>query len=716
MTMNKFNKISIFIVCTLFFINGNSQNVNKNDLLIPYYKNNKWGLSNIKKTVKIEPKFGELFYIPPYFLVDKNEKQDILDSNGKSISSDYLYVQAIGKDSYLFFKKAPTHIASNVSAYYNFAQYTTSYYLYKLENNKLTKLTEGTTDAFFKLSPYLNRKTSNLYVITQDDLMGIYDISKQKYLIDPKYKNIHIPEGNHIIAYNDSNNMEIKHINGSLLPKNKSYINKNIAQILDNGYYIVTPENESPKKYGNYKRDLQTPDGKTVIEGGLNMKVLTDIDMIQCQIESTIKGNEQLYNYYDLQGNLLLSEIREYKMSSPNLMAVFGKGYDNLVGLYNYKSRKMVWENDFPKTSKVKFYVNYDFGVTQIEVDTTFHYIDDKGKSLMNISGYRRYNSQYKKAKTLKITPQYNPEDPYKYKYLTALRDSEDKPFAIYDENYKKVENMQEFLGNSRTETYAFKEYDKWKLADFDGLVLPEQYDSITFTKTDYNFRLYKNGKSQIYLKKLKKLLPAYDYDDAIGYEHHNYYLGIKYLENLKRGQDYRFYKYLKCQVDLIDDKGNVIYSFVNTPEIGIKYALTKTNQIIEYPEDNKYFHFRVHDTKSKKIKNIKERILRFESYKDMPVLAVLGSDNIVDDKLRGLWNINKHEWIRNLSKESKTYQSHEIDFNNKKETLKTLSITEVTDNPDYWKNRSALFFEEPPQRFYNIIGYISIDGTFYAE
>jgi len=47
--MNKFNKISIFIVCFLFFINGNSQNVNKNDLLIPYYKNNKGEFKSVNQ-------------------------------------------------------------------------------------------------------------------------------------------------------------------------------------------------------------------------------------------------------------------------------------------------------------------------------------------------------------------------------------------------------------------------------------------------------------------------------------------------------------------------------------------------------------------------------------------------------------------------------------------------------------------------------------------
>lgn len=709
-------KTLIFSILFLCFFIGNAQKTNT-DLLVPYYKNSKWGLCDIKKKVKVEPEFDELFYISPYFIAVKNGQQKILDNNGKSISSDdYLYAGAIDKNSYLFFKQAPIHSVSNISAYHNFAKYTTSYYLYKLQNNKLIKLTEGTTDALIKLSPYLDTKKSHgLYVITENELMGIFDIVKQQYLVEPKYKHIHIPKGNYIIAYNDFNDLEIKHLNGSSLPKNESYMDKNITEILDNGYYIASPEGQSSKGYGNYKWDLRTPEGKTAIENGLNMWVLKDIGMIRCQIESTLQSHEQLYNYYDFQGNLLLSEIREYKISSPNLMGIFGKGYDNLIGLYNYKTRKMVWKNDFPETPKVKLISNYDFGFSQIEVDTTFYYFDDKGNNLMRTGGYNRYYNRYKTAKTIKVSAPYNPEDPFKYKYFTALRKkSEKKPFVIYDENYQKVESMQDFLGNSNQNIYAFKENNKWKLANFNGLVLTEQYDSITFTKTEYNFRLYKDGKSQIYLKKAKKLVPAYNYDDAIGYEHHNYYLGIKYLEDLKHWQDYRFYDQLKCKIDLIDEKGNVVYSFINNPEIGLKYALTKTNQIIEYPEDNKYFYFRIHNTKTKEIKDIKERFLGFENYKDMPLAAVLASDNVREDGVRGLWNINKMKWIRPLTKESKTYQSQEVEFYNQKDTLKTLALIEVTDNPEYYKKSSV--FSNEPQRFYTIIGYININGTFYAD
>lgn len=714
--MRFLNKYILLFLLLIFAVSGNAQN-SDNNLLIPYLKNDKWGLCDAKKSVKIKPQFDELFSINPYFLAIKNEQQEILDSKGKTIASDYLFATTIDKDSYLFFKQAPVHSVSDISVYCNFTRYTTSYYLYKLQNNKLTKLTEGTIDAMVKLLPHLNKKNApSFYVITENGLMGIYDIVKQQFLIEPKYKHIHIPEGNYIIAYNDFNDLEIKHYNGSSLPKNKSYMNKNIIEILDNGYYVVIPEGENVKKHANYKRDLRTPEGKTVIENGLNMRVLKGIDMIQCQIESTLKGNERLSNYYDFQGNLLLSEIREYKMSSPNLLGIFGKGYDNLIGLYNYKTQKMVWKNDFPETPKVKLVHHSDFGFSEIEVDTTFYYFDDKGNNLVKTGGYNRYYNRYKKAKTIKILPSYRDfENPYKYKYFTAIRSSEKQPFVIYDENYRKMENMQDFLGNFDSKIYAFKEHDKWKLGNFDGLVLPEQYDSITFTKTDHNFRLYKNGTSQIYLKKAKKLIPAYDYDDAIGYEHHDYYLGIKYLENLKRGQDHRFYKYLKCRVDLIDNNGNVVYSFTNNPEIGIKYTLTKTNQIIEYPDDNKYFYFRIHDTKTKEVINTKERFLRFESYKDMPVVAVLANDNVRDDGKKGLWNINKQEWIIPLSTESKSYQSNEMDFHNQNDTLKTLALTEITDNPEYYKNRS-IFSSPEPQRFYTIIGYIGIDGTFYAD
>lgn len=683
-------------------------------VLVPYLKNNEWGLSNLDKKIVVTPKYNEITYINPYFLARKDSLIKVLNSEGKLIGSDFIFLTTIQpKNIYLFIKEAPIHNKSNTSGDYHLARYATSFYLYKLKNNKFSQLTNGTSDALLIENINTNRKTANLFFVTANNLTGVYDVQNEKYLINPKYKNFHIPEGNFIIAYNNENDLEVRNKNGSLLSQNTNYVNKNITKILDNGYYVTVPNGEDPKTSINYKRNLLTPEGKIVIKEGLNMRVLEVIDMIQCQIESTIKEHEKLYNYYDLQGNLLLSEIKEYQISSPNLLGIYGKGYNNLIGLYNYKTREMVWKNDFKENSKVKLEHHYDFGFSELDVDTTFYYFDDKGNNLMKVGGYNRHYNRYKKAKTIKITPPYNPEDPFKYRYLTALRNSEEKPFEIYNEKYQKVDNIQDFLGNSSTETYAFKENNKWKLGNFDGLVFKEQYDSITFTKTDFNFRLYKNGKSQIYLKKAKKLIPAFDYDEAIGYEHYNYYLGIKYLEKLKHWQDYRNYDQLKCKIDLIDSKGNIIYTFINTPEIGLKYALTKTNQIIEYPEDNKYFHFRIHNTKTKEIKDIKERILYLENYKDMPVVAILASDNIVDDNTRGLWNINKNEWLRTLTKESITYQSQEVEFTNNKEIVETLALIEIKDNPNY---KQDFFFAEEPRRIRKIIGYISIDGTFFAE
>ncbi|MBA5791812.1 hypothetical protein H1R17_11355 [Flavobacterium sp. xlx-214] len=686
----------------------------KTDILVPYFKNNKWGLVTDSKTVKIPPKYDALIYIHPYYLAQKDSITDILDINGKSIGKNYLYVGEIKKDkSYLFIENASIHAQSNIYGENSINQYDSSFYLYKLENNQFTKLTDATSDALLANIRNGRLITPNFFFVTKNGLSGVYDIVKERYLIEPKYKNFHVPKGNYIIAYNDEKNIVIKHQNGTTLAKNASYLNKNIIEILDNGYCIITPEDQNPKKTVHHKLDLVSPEGKTVIKNGLNMRVLTDIGMIICQNETTLKEYERLYNYYDLKGNLLLTDVSEHKMSSPNLLGIFGKEYDKLNGLYNYKTRKMVWENSFTEKEKVRLVHHFDFGFSQIEVDTTFFFINDQGTNVMSIGGYNRSYNLYNRAKTIKISPPYNPEDPFKYKYLTALRTSEKKPFVIYDENYKKAENIQEFLGNSDQNIYAFKEFDKWKLADFDGLVLSDKYDSITYTKTDHNFRLYKNGQSQIYLRKAKKLIPVFDYDDAIGYEHHNYYLGIKYLEKLKRGDDYRSYKYLKCQVDLIDTKGNIIYSFNNDPDISISYALTATNQIVEYPEDNKYFHFRIHNTKTKEIKTMKERILSFENYKDMPVLVNLASDNIVDDHKRGLWNINKYEWIRTLTKENISYQSQEIDFYNEKERLNTLSLIEVKDNPDY---KPDIFLREKSRRINTIIGYINIDGTFYTE
>lgn len=706
------NKYILLFLLLIFAVSGNAQN-SDNNLLIPYLKNDKWGLSFKDKSIKITPQYDVIAIIHPYFLAQKEEELFVLNSEGTVLSSDFYYIGEIDQEqSYLFFKLHNNTDSLSVSG--KFIQYNSSFHLYKLENNHFTLLIDLPSNAVVNKTPSIGRKVlPNLYIITKNGLHGVYDVKNENVLVEPKYKHLHIPEGNYIIAYNDAEDMEIRHINGSTLPKNKAYINHDISEILDNGYFITTSEGEVPKKYANYKRDLRTPEGKTVIGNGY-IEVLKNIGMIRCQVESTLKGNERLSNYYDFQGNLLLSEIREYKKSSPNLLGIFGKGYDNLIGLYNYKTRKMVWKNDFPETPKVKLVHHSDFGFSEIEVDTTFYYFDDKGNNLMKTGGYNRYYNRYKKAKTIKILPSYRDfENPYKYKYFTAIRSSEKQPFVIYDENYRKMENMQDFLGNFDSKIYAFKEYDKWKLGNFDGLVLPEQYDSITFTKTDRNFRLYKNGTSQIYLKKAKKLIPAYDYDDAIGYEHHDYYLGIKYLENLKRGQDHRFYKYLKCRVDLIDDNGNVVYSFTNNPEIGLKYTLTKTNQIIEYPDDNKYFYFRIHDTKTKEVINMKERFLRFENYKDMPVVAILASDNVRDDGKKGLWNINKQEWIIPLSTESKSYQSNEMEFHNQSDTLETIALTEITDNPEYYKSG---FFSNEPQRFYTIIGYIGIDGTFYAD
>ncbi|HLW62502.1 MAG TPA: hypothetical protein VKY33_03795, partial [Flavobacterium sp.] len=115
----------------------------------------------------------------------------------------------------------------------------------------------------------------------------------------------------------------------------------------------------------------------------------------------------------------------------------------------------------------------------------------------------------------------------------------------------------------------------------------------------------------------------------------------------------------------------------------------------------------------TKEVINMKERFLRFENYKDMPVVAILASDNVRDDGKKGLWNINKQEWLIPLSTESKSYQSNEVDFHNQNDTLKTLALTEITDNPEYYKSS---FFSNEPQRFYTIIGYIGIDGTFYAD
>ncbi|WP_430612589.1 hypothetical protein [Flavobacterium sp. JP2137] len=707
--MKHFLSAAILGLFLLVSFSAFSQKSKQSSVLIPYNQDGKWGLSRTDKSFVIAPQYDELTYHAPYFFARKGEQRDILSADGAVIGSFDLLIGAIDENRFLIFKEAATPVPSDIfSNRRTFQQYETSFLLYKLENDQLTLLSEASNDAYLLMPAADKTKIPQLYVLTKNGLSGVYDVAAERFLIEPAYKHLHFPLGNVIIAFNEADDMVVKHRDGTTLPTSIWYAKRELMEVLDNGYFTTVVAGADPAKVPtyNYKLDFRTPDGTIKIKEGNDLKVKPEIDMLVC--ETIDSDGNHLNNLYDLEGNLLLADVLEYDNYYPNLLHVYGAGYENFLGLYNYKKRKMVWKNDFPKTAKVKIETRY--GIPKIAVDTTTYFIDDQGRTLMRIGQHSSYFARVLELmKTIKVYRNSSAQAPYKEKKYTAFRDSKEQPFAIYDENYRKVTTMDEYLSNIDGEIIAFRKGNNWGLSDVDQNLVPVQYDSITYSNVYYNFRLYKDGKAQLYLKDAKKILPAEGYDDGIAYRDHNFFLGIKYERNAGFDLNPISYKYLKCQVDLLDDKGKVLYSFKKTSDLKIDFALTASNQIIAFSEDNQYTHFFIHDTQTKKITEVSDRFAGFERLNGRPVIATFYTD-----KGQEVWNINTWERIKTLNESRGLYKSKSVLFQNGAVQLPALALIEVVErpNPEYERN----FFANQRTRTETVIGYMSVNGTFYGN
>lgn|GEM_PF-2498208 len=733
-----FSLLTLF-ACLFLFSNRLSAQ-EKSDVLIPYLKNGKWGLCTKDKAIKVIPIYDNVNLEAPYFFAVKNNAIKALDLQGRVIDSFQQFLR-LGKDSFLCFSFSGNYDSSAIFTNNpNLMQFDTSFNVRLLHDNKSIRFVDGTVDALItvkSISP-INQSESDFLFVNHNGKTGLYDIRENYFAILPKYTKYHVINDNIVIAQDENGQMETWDLTVGKLKNNSNYLDENVTEIWSNGNYVRAASGQGEKSWSSiqFKWDLLAPSGKVLLSACQSLNANAETGIISCI--DTLNSSFTPYSLYDFNGKLLLKGVRKFDYDFKNLLSIYGPGYEQFIGLYNFKLHKFVWENNYPASVKVKLF--RDMPLPRIEVDTMTYFIDDQGNKLLTLGNYNRY---YAKAfQLMKNVNIYKPKmgnQTFKEQKYTAIRPNINVPFSIYDENYRKIEKMDDFLGNDNQVLYAFKKNKKWGLANWDSVIIQPIYDSIRITKSYRNFLMTKDNRRYIYLSKVKKLLPADGYDDAIGYSGHNCFLGIKYLDTFKRGEDWRWAKQLKCRLDLMDSTGKVLYSTVVNPEFNLDYALTKNNKIIELAEDNRYNYFYVYDPSEDTTVRIEKKFAGFETFQDLPVVIKFrnkdGSLELLNaNDLKPInYKVGQFVFPDSASKKSAaffsdfqdngdltSFSSRPVQFSNGSDTLNCLALMQntKTPNPDYL-NPKVLFtsqFSSPFNREHKVIGYISVDGVLYVD
>lgn len=701
----------------LFLFSNRVSAQDKQDVLIPYLKNGKWGLCTKEKVIKVISIYDNLNLEVPYYFAVENNAIKALDSQGRVVDSFQQFLR-LGEDSFLCFRFSSHYDSSAIFTNNpNLMQFDTSFNVHLLHDNKSIRFVDGTVDALIavKSISLINQSKPDFLFVNQNGKTGLYDIRKNHFLISPKYTKYHVINDNIVIAQDENGQMETWDLTFGKLKNNPNYLNENVTEIWSNGNYVRPTSGQSEKSRNSirYKWDLVASTGKVLLSACQNLKANTETGIISCV--DSINSNGEIYSLYDFNGKFLMKNVRKFKQDFTNLLSIYGLGYEQFVGLYNIKTKRFVWKNNNPDSVRVKLFT--DMPIPKIEVDTITYFVNDQGKILDSYSNYRlNYVDAIQLAKTIQVFKPKSDFEPYREDKFVAIRANKKLTFQIYDEGYEKVDKMDDFLGNSSKGIYAFKKDGKWGFADIDHVIYPPEYDSVQLTQSYRNFLMTKNGMNYIYLPKANKILPATGYDDAIAYADHNYYLGIKYLDTLKRGENWSTCKRLKTRLDLIDSVGNVVYSKILKPEFNLDYALTKNNKIIERAEDSRYNYFYIYDPSKDTAVQIEKKFAGFESFQDLPVLLKFYNEDGNIDILIA----NSLLPIQHGNGERVFFTSEPVQFRNNKDTVNCIKLIEISEkeNPDYLK-----ILVNAPEKSMNpwirtekVIGYISIDGVLYVD
>ncbi len=688
------------------------------EALIPYRQGAKWGLCTKARKIIIPATYKEISFLPPYyFATDAIDKVMIFDLDGKKLGSCDDFERVTGTDSFLVWRETELIPKDNISAPFrlHFSAYEKGYDLFLLHKNNLSRLTDGTITGSFAHPGRqgFTMTKHNIFFVTKNEKTGVYHLNRNSWIIPPQYDSFIVPEGERIIAYHANGTIKTFGYNGQEFPANRYYKDSNIYQIFDNGNFLRAATNVPGTTLPQYAKirkgifEIVSAEGKVLQDNLTGISVLPANQLIYAG-KGTSNGAGNLYNS---QGQLIMEQVVGTNMSKEGLLA-FNDSKGRLKTLYSEKNRDFIWNNTFPDHISVS---PDGYMFPGISAGDSFFVLDDAGKVLMSYD--RRKQSPF----MLKREGQLQHKTTTRY-YL-ALRNNTDEKFRYYDEQYRELKDIDSILFPvSNASVLAYRKKGKWIVADHNLQALTEAFDSARYTYSYKNFMLFKEGQQYIYLVNAQKLLPVTGYDDAVGYAHHDAFLGLKYGTVLPANQSKSLYTSANCQVDLLDAKGKVQYSMHNNEQayFDIEFQLSANNLIIATGGDSRIQYFKITDptNPAKKFERSAGYFNAVKDYQGMPVLLTWYNP---DDKTSEILTATSFSPVP-LEK-SKTdeldnrlfYRYAPKDFVNGSNIIRTIEVTEIREkrNPNY---RTTYLGQGERVRTEIVIGYISLDGTCYFD
>ncbi|GEM_PF-1633069 len=700
-------------LCTLLHSNAG-------EALIPYRKSAKWGLCTKGKKIIIPATYKEISFLPPYyFATDANDKLLIFDLDGKKLGScdDFEWVN--GTDSFLVWSETELISEDNISAPFRaqFSAYEKGYDLYLLHKNSLSKLTEGTVVASL-VSPgdkAFDKVQPDVFFVVKGNKTGVYHLARNTWIIPPAYDHFIVPEGNRIIAFNEGEAIKVFDYDGKECPANPHYKDTNICQIFDDGNFLRispdTPDTAFPKgkKRAKAAFEIVAATGNILQHNLTGVEVLPKYQLILAG--TTASGYTR--NLYNSQGKLLLADARIAGTYNEHILA-FNDQNNRLKTIYSAKTKDFVWQNIFPDDISISFDSDAFPGIKTVD---SYFVLDDAGKVLMSYD--RRKESAFMAKRTYQVIYEKQDGTTAVQKFL-ALRPSKNEKLRYYDQQYRELKDIDSMLP-ARGSVIAYSKNGKWVVADHLLQPLTEAFDSARYTYSYENFMLFKEGKQYIYLVKARRLLPATGYDDAVGYAHHNTFLGLKYGTALAPNQSNELYTSTNCQIDLLDAGGKVHYSLRNNDQayFNIDYQLTANNLIVATGGSSRLRYSEITDPKNpaKKLEQPAGLLTDKPDYHEMPVLFNWYDPELKKTKILTAASFSPVPFEKSGTEDLDNrlfYRYAPKDFVNGNNIIRCIEVTEIREksNPDY---RMA----GPAQRRIRteiIIGYISLDGVCYFD
>lgn len=300
-----------------------------------------------------------------------------------------------------------------------------------------------------------NNSLKNKIIFTLDDLIGVYDINIEKWVIPLKYKNFKLLDNNKILATKDNKTGIIDFENNIL----QDFVwNQSLTDI--NYPYIIVASDFTPHLFGLY--DVE------------NLKYILPLQY------SVIYEITNLKRYIAKK-----CDLKKSKVVSPNSTFSFQQWYDNLV--FNNKSNNFIAQfNDNYGVIDINEQIQIPFQYKYIDYlnDSLFFAKNDLNKfGIINQNGKLKLPFEYDNIKNYRNLLITNIDE--KYGVLNLTKDS-------IIEILKCEYDLISFLNSSLI--FKIQKNGKYGILDYNGkLIIPVEYDQIEIAQSNNNLLFIAN-------------------------------------------------------------------------------------------------------------------------------------------------------------------------------------------------------------------------------